>query len=65
MEIDQDENPASFRALKLLKLDEEHEGWPITSLREICILKGLKHPNVVSLLDVFVHRRPNDVASTS
>lgn len=52
-----------YRALKLLKLDEEREGWPITSLREILILKQLRHDNIVSLLDVFVHRSENSEQS--
>ena len=48
-----------YRALKLLKLDEEREGWPITSLREIILLKKLCHKNIVKLLDVFVHKKNN------
>ena len=48
-----------YRALKLLKLDEEREGWPITSLREIVLLKKLSHKNIVSLIDVFVYRKEN------
>lgn len=51
----------NLRALKLLKLDEELEGWPITSLREILILKGLRHKNIVSLLDVYVLRRDQEL----
>ena len=46
-----------YRALKLLKLDEETEGWPITSLREIVILKRMNHKNIVPLIDVFVKNR--------
>lgn len=40
-----------------MKLDEEQDGFPITSLREIMILKKLRHKNIVSLLDVFFHDR--------
>lgn len=46
-----------YRALKLLKLDEEQDGFPITSLREILILKRLRHKNIVELLDVFMHKK--------
>lgn len=45
--------PENYRALKRLKLKDEHDGFPITSLREILILRRLNHPNIVSLLDVF------------
>lgn len=39
-------------ALKKIKLEIEDEGVPSTALREISVLKTLKHPNVVRLLDV-------------
>ncbi len=32
----------------------EKEGMPVTALREIKILKALKHPAIVELLDMFV-----------
>ena len=41
------------KALKLLKLDTQMDGFPITSLREILILKQLNHPSIVRLEDVF------------
>jgi serine/threonine protein kinase len=37
-------------------MHNEKEGMPVTALREIKILKSLKHPNVVELLDMFVVR---------
>ncbi|XP_007645558.1 cyclin-dependent kinase 3 isoform X2 [Cricetulus griseus] len=42
-------------ALKKIRLDAETEGVPSTAIREISLLKELKHPNIVKLLDV-VHR---------
>ena len=39
--------------MKLLKYDTKMDGFPITSLREILILKKLKHKNIVNLEDVF------------
>jgi len=39
-------------ALKKVQLDDDDEGVPSSALREICILKELKHENVVRLYDV-------------
>ena len=44
-------------ALKQIKLEKfanrgESEGIPSTALREICLLKGLRHSNIIELLDV-------------
>ena len=39
-------------ALKKIRLDQEEEGIPPTSLREISLLKELHHQNVVELKDV-------------
>ena len=36
-------------ALKRLKLENEKEGFPITSLREIDMLLKAKHPNIVGV----------------
>lgn len=36
-------------ALKRVKMDQEKEGFPITALREIKILKQLKHESIVHL----------------
>jgi hypothetical protein len=33
-------------------LDHEDEGIPSTAIREISLLKTLKHPNIVSLREV-------------
>jgi serine/threonine protein kinase len=40
-------------AMKKMKLDTEDEGVPSTAIREIALLRELKHENVVRLLDVF------------
>ena len=38
-----------------MKIDLENEGIPSTALREITILRELKHPNIVRLLDVVLN----------
>jgi len=39
-------------ALKRVRLDDDDEGVPSSALREICLLKELKHRNIVRLHDV-------------
>jgi len=39
-------------ALKRIRLDSDDEGVPCTAIREISLLKELKHPNIVRLHDV-------------
>lgn len=45
-------NVFSFFILK--RLENEDEGIPSTALREITLLKELKHPNIVCLQDVLM-----------
>ena len=39
-------------ALKKVRINPELEGTPSTTIREIALLKELKHPNIIHLLDV-------------
>merc|ERR1712196_574645 len=39
-------------ALKKIRLESEDEGIPSTAIREISLLKELRHPNIVRLYDV-------------
>lgn len=43
-------------ALKRFLMHNEKEGMPITALREIKILKALRNPNIIEILDMFVVR---------
>lgn len=36
-----------YVALKKIRLEKEEDGVPSTAIREISLLKGLKHPNIV------------------
>ncbi len=38
---------AQIVALKKIRLEKEDDGVPSTAIREISLLKGLKHPNIV------------------
>jgi cell division cycle 2-like protein len=49
-----DKTTGEIVALKMLKLDREEEGFPITALREIHTLKRCKHKNIVDLREVVV-----------
>ncbi|KAI4486131.1 hypothetical protein M0802_012551 [Mischocyttarus mexicanus] len=41
-------------AMKKIRLESDDEGVPSTAIREISILKELKHPNIVTLIDVLM-----------
>ncbi|KAL0576067.1 serine/threonine protein kinase, CMGC, CDC2/CDK subfamily [Marasmius crinis-equi] len=43
-------------ALKRILMHNEKEGMPVTALREIKILKAMKHPCVIEILDMFIVR---------
>lgn len=42
----------SLVALKRVRMDNEREGFPITAIREIKLLKRLEHPNVIRLKEI-------------
>jgi len=48
-------------ALKKVRIHSEKDGFPRSSLREIRLLKKLKHPNIVELLEVVCGRQPGSV----
>lgn len=41
-------------ALKKIRMEREMDGMPISSLREISILKRMRHKNIVNVTDVAV-----------
>ncbi|KAK8768648.1 cyclin-dependent kinase 2-like [Amblyomma americanum] len=50
-----DKATGQYIALKKIRLAHEAEGVPSTAIREIALLKELRHPNIVRLLDVVPH----------
>ena len=44
-------------ALKKVRTDHEKEGFPITAVREIKILRQLRHPNIVNLREIVTDKQ--------
>ena len=44
-------------ALKKVRLDNEKEGFPITAVREIKILRQLSHKNIVKLQEIVTDKK--------
>ena len=44
-------------ALKKVRLENEKEGFPITAVREIKILRQLNHPNIVNLTEIVTDKQ--------
>jgi cyclin-dependent kinase 12/13 len=62
--ISQDNDPNKFYALKMIKMDNDKEGFPITAMREIKLLKQLNHPNIVNLVEIVTSSAASSSDST-
>lgn len=49
-----DNDTGRLVALKKIQLENESEGVPSTAIREISLLKDLKHPAIIQLYDIIV-----------
>jgi len=49
--------PGNLVALKKVRLENEKEGFPITAVREIKILRQLVHPNIVRLHEIVTDKQ--------
>lgn len=47
-----DKKSGEVVALKRINTEEEENGFPITAIREVKILKALDHPNIVQLKEI-------------
>lgn len=56
-----DKDNGRIVALKKLRMKKEKGGFPLTSIREIAILKSLHHPNIVTLHEVSVGRKLDSI----
>lgn len=52
-------NTSHLVALKKLRLQNEREGFPITSIREIKLLQSFEHPNVSTIREIMVESNRN------
>ena len=43
--------------MKKVRLENEKEGFPITAVREIKILRQLNHPNIVNLMEIVTDKQ--------
>jgi len=50
--VAKDKQTAEIVALKRINTEQEENGFPITALREVKILKALNHPNIVNLKEI-------------
>lgn len=49
-------NTNQLVALKKLRMESEKDGFPFTAVREIKLLQTLRHPNIVSLIEMMVEK---------
>lgn len=56
----QSKRTGAIVALKKILMHNEREGFPITALREVKLLKMLSHPNILRLEEMAVERQPGD-----
>lgn len=63
--VGQDKATNGIVALKRINTKQEENGFPITALREVKILKALTHPNIVTLKEIVTSKEqgsiPNNV----
>lgn len=56
-----DKETGEIVALKRINTEQEENGFPITALREVKILKALSHKNVVKLKEIVTSKERNEI----
>jgi len=59
-----DSKTGDYVALKKVRMDNEREGFPLTAIREIKLLKTLHHRNIVNLKEIVTGREDKEKTRT-
>lgn len=59
-----DKQTGEIVALKKVRMDQEKEGFPITAIRELKMLRSLKHENIVQLKEIVTGANQNTVSTS-
>lgn len=59
--VGQDHSNGEIVALKRINTEQEENGFPITALREVKILKALNHENVIKLKEIVTSKEQNEI----
>lgn len=54
-----DKQTGEIVALKKVRMDQEKEGFPVTAIRELRVLRSLQHENIVNLKDIVTGKNLN------
>lgn len=56
-----DKKNGDIVALKRINTEQEENGFPITAIREVAILKALSHPNIVTLKEIVTSKGHGEI----
>lgn len=59
--VGKDKGTGDIVALKRINTEQEENGFPITAIREVKILKALNHSNVVNLLEIVTSKEKGEI----
>lgn len=54
-----DKHSGDIVALKKVRMDQEKEGFPVTAIRELKMLRSLRHENIVNLKEIVTGKNQN------
>lgn len=57
----EDKDTGEIVALKRINTEQEENGFPITAIREVKILKALNHPNIVKLKEIVTSKENDEI----